>query len=71
MSEVMCSNIKLAKSYFGVVYKSKRGCGASEKHPYWDCQSAMEKLMPLLFLNARTEALLTIIKQMLKPASIV
>ncbi|UXN05425.1 IS1595 family transposase [Bartonella sp. HY761] len=69
--ELMCGEIELDESYFGGVRKGKRGRGAGGKTPVFGLLKRNGKVHAFPIPNARTETLLPIIRQSIKPDSIV
>jgi transposase len=69
--ELMSGEIELDESYFGGVRKGKRGRGAGGKIPVFGLLKRNGKVHAFPILNARTETLLPIIRQSIKPDSIV
>lgn len=63
--------IEADESYFGGRRKVKRGLGAGGKAPVFGLLKRNGKVSTLVIPNARTETLLPIIRQQVKPDNIV
>ena len=70
-SEQFCGNIKLHESYFGGSRKGKRGRGAAGKVAVFGLLKRGGKVYTQVILDAKTETLMPIIRQKIKPDSIV
>ena len=67
----LCGEVEADESYFGGVRKGKRGRGAAGKVAVFGLLKRGGKLYTAIIPNAKTETLLPIIKQQVKPDSIV
>ena len=70
-SEQFCGKIELDESYFGGVRKGKRGRGAAGKTPVFGILKRGGKVDTQVIDNTKSETLLHIIRQKIKPDSIV
>ena len=66
-----CGEVEADESYFGGVRKGKRGRGAAGKVAVFGLLKRGGKVYTAIIPNAKTETLLPIIKQQVKPDSIV
>jgi len=69
--ELMSGEIELDESYFGGVRKGKRGRGAAGKVPVFGLLKRGGKVHVVIIPNARSETLVPIIRQRIRPDSIV
>ena len=67
----LCGEVEADESYFGGVRKGKRGRGAAGKVAVFGLLKRGGKVYTAIVPNAKTETLLPIIKQQVKPDSIV
>ncbi len=67
----LCGEVEADESYFGGVRKGKRGRGAAGKVAVFGLLKPGGKVYTAIIPNAKTETLLPIIKQQVKPDSIV
>ena len=67
----LCGEVEADESYFGGVRKGKRGRGAAGKVAVFGLLKRGGKVYTAIIPNAKTETLLPIIKQQVKPDSIV
>ena len=67
----LCGEVEADESYFGGVRKGKRGRGAAGKVAVFGLLKGGGKVYTAIIPNAKTETLLPIIKQQVKPDSIV
>lgn len=70
-SEQFCGKIELDESYFGGSRKGKRGRGAAGKVAVFGLLKRGGKVYTQVILDAKTETLMPIIRQKIKPDSIV
>lgn len=70
-SEQFCGKIELDESYFGGSRKGKRGRGAAGKVAVFGLFKRGGKVYTQVILDAKTETLMPIIRQKIKPDSIV
>ena len=70
-SEQFCGKIELDESYFGGSRKGKRGRGAAGKVAVFGLLKRGGKIYTQVILDAKTETLMPIIRQKIKPDSIV
>ena len=67
----LCGEVEADESYFGGVRKGKRGRGAAGKVAVFGLLKRGGKVYTAIIPNAKTETLLPIIQQQVKPESIV
>ena len=70
-SEQFCGKIELDESYFGGSRKGKRGRGAAGKVAVFGLLKRGGKVYTQVILDAKTETLMPIIRQKIKPDSVV
>ena len=70
-SEQFCGKIELDESYFGGSRKGKRGRGAAGKVAVFGLLKRGGKVYTQVIIDAKTETLMPIIRQKIKPDSIV
>jgi len=70
-SEQFCGKIELDESYFGGIRKGKRGRGAAGKTPVFGILKRGGKVYTQVINNTKSETLLPIIRQKIKPDSVV
>ena len=69
--ELLEGEVEADESYFGGKRKGKRGRGAAGKIPVFGLLKRQGKVFTVVIPNAKTETLLPIIRQQVKPDSIV
>jgi len=69
--EQFCGKIELDESYFGGIRKGKRGRGAAGKVAVFGILKRGGKVYTQVILNAKTDTLMPIIRQKVKPDSVV
>jgi transposase len=70
-SEKVCGEVELDESYFGGVRKGKRGRGAAGKVAVFGILKRGGKVYTQIILDAKTDTLMPIIRQKIRPDSIV
>lgn len=71
LSEQFCGKIELDESYFGGIRKGKRGRGASGKVPVFGILKRGGKVYTQVIEDAKTDTLMPIIRDKIRPDSIV